>query len=123
GFLDVPALLSPDIAKKAIAAAKAGKPAAEDTVSLPFWRLLLGFGPPGSEEDRMYETEVAQVIAQSTNPQLRAAARDHAAADRGQSLAMLQAEDLSLALRRRLETARPRSTAGHARTSRRPGTT
>jgi hypothetical protein len=117
----VPALLSPDIAKKAIAAAKAGKPAAEDTVSSPFWRLLLGFGPPRSEENRMYEAEVAQVIIQSTDPQLRAAARDPDAADRGQSLAMLQAEDLSWALRRRLETATPPSTARPTRTLRRPG--
>jgi hypothetical protein len=33
-------------------------------------RLLLGAGPPGSEEDRMYETEAAQIVRCSTNREL-----------------------------------------------------
>jgi hypothetical protein len=31
---------------------------------------LLGAGPPGSEEERMYETEAAQIVRRSTNPEL-----------------------------------------------------
>jgi hypothetical protein len=33
-------------------------------------RLLLHSGPPGSEEERMYETEAAQLVRRSTNREL-----------------------------------------------------
>jgi hypothetical protein len=31
---------------------------------------LVGVGPPGSDEERMYETEAAQIVRRSTNPEL-----------------------------------------------------
>lgn len=73
GLLNVPAALRDDVATKAIAAAKAGKRSAPDSVSFAFWRLLLGFAPPDSDEERMYETEVAQIVLSSDNPELRVA--------------------------------------------------
>jgi hypothetical protein len=46
------------------------QPSPADGASFPFWRLLLGLGPPGSEEERMYETEAAQLVRRSTNSEL-----------------------------------------------------
>lgn len=41
-----------------------------DKVSAPFWRLLFGIAPPGSGVDEMYETEAAQLLHTTTNPEL-----------------------------------------------------
>ena len=49
-----------------------------DDASFPFWRLLVGAGPAGSEQERMFETEAAQLVFRSRNPELVAAF--HAAA-------------------------------------------
>jgi hypothetical protein len=38
------------------------KESAKDSVSFPFWRLLVGQAPPDSVEEAMYEAEVAQVV-------------------------------------------------------------
>ena len=46
------------------------QPSAVDSVSFPFLRLLLHTGPPGSEEEGMYETEAAQIVRRSTNREL-----------------------------------------------------
>ena len=46
------------------------QPSPVNSVSFPFLRLLLGSGPPGSEEERVYETESAQIVRRSTNPEL-----------------------------------------------------
>ena len=46
------------------------QPSPVDSVSFPFLRLLLHSGPPGSEEERMYETEAAQLVRRSTNREL-----------------------------------------------------
>jgi hypothetical protein len=46
------------------------QPSPVDSVSSPFLRLLLHAGPPGSEEERMYETEAAQLARRSTNQEL-----------------------------------------------------
>jgi Subtilase family len=109
GLLNLPRTLDKDVAKRAISSAKAGKAAPKDSVSFAFWRLLLGIGPPNSAQDRMYETEVAQVVLQSTNTDLRRAAND--ANYSGKSLSpsdvqkfrmMLTNESISGALRRRI---------------------
>jgi len=46
------------------------QPSPVDSVSFPFLRLLLHADPPGSEEERMYETEAAQLVRRSTNREL-----------------------------------------------------
>ena len=46
------------------------QPSPVDSASFPFLRLLLHAGPPGSEEERMYETEAAQLVRRSTNREL-----------------------------------------------------
>jgi len=66
GILDVPKMLDPALA----AQANRVQPSPVDSVSFPFLRLLLGSGPPGSEEERMYETEAAQIVRRSTNREL-----------------------------------------------------
>jgi hypothetical protein len=106
GVLRVPLMLSAEIAEAAIA--KAQKPLPADQVSFPFWRLLLGFGPPQSAADRMYETEVAQTVLQSQNQDLRAIARRAAAGqstpqDKADGQAMLLAEGVSTALAEKLK--------------------
>ncbi|HEY1561960.1 MAG TPA: S8/S53 family peptidase [Caulobacteraceae bacterium] len=75
GLLNVPRLLDGELSARAIARAVSAQPMSRDEVSFALWRLLLGFGPPGSVADRMYETEVAQTVRQSVNPELRARAR------------------------------------------------
>jgi hypothetical protein len=80
GTLDVKNMLDRGLATKLIESANAGKlqPSAEDSVSDSFSTLLnliLGIGPPNSEQERMYETEVVQVVLASRNSGLRAAAR------------------------------------------------
>jgi hypothetical protein len=50
-----------------------------DDASFPFWRLLVGVGPSGSEEERMFETEAAQLVFGSRNAELVAAFQAHAA--------------------------------------------
>ena len=108
GLLNVPTSLSETTATKAIAAAKAGKPSAPDSVSFPFWRLLLGIAPPDSEEERMYKTEVAQVVLGSDNTELRVAGVKAAsrttlsARERQHYLQLLRQEPKSKALESRI---------------------
>jgi hypothetical protein len=110
GLLNVAKMLDPALAQQVIAQANGGqlKASSEDSVSFPFWRLLMGIGPPDSEKERMYEVEVAQVVLQSTNSELRKAAReasDGAAfspAVRAKYREMLAAEPISIALRARI---------------------
>ncbi|BAV52690.1 Subtilase family protein (plasmid) [Mesorhizobium loti] len=80
GILNVPRMLDEGLAAQLIAKANSGqlRQSAQDSVSFPFWRLLTGLGPPNSEEERMYEAEVAQVVLQSTSSELRRAAADAA---------------------------------------------
>jgi Subtilase family len=72
GILDVPKMLDPALAAQIQQEIQANQvqPSPIDSVSFPFLRLLLGSGPPGSEEERMYETEAAQIVRRSTNPEL-----------------------------------------------------
>ena len=72
GVLDVPKMLDPALATQIQQemAANQVQPSPEDSASFPFLRLLLGLGPPGSEEERMYETEAAQIVRRSTNAEL-----------------------------------------------------
>jgi hypothetical protein len=72
GILDVPKMLDPALAAQIRQEIQANQvqPSPVDSVSFPFLRLLLGAGPPGSEEERMYETEAAQIVRRSTNPEL-----------------------------------------------------
>jgi Subtilase family len=72
GLLDVPKMLDPGLAAQIQQemAANQVQPSPADSASFPFWRLLLGLGPPGSEDERMYETEAAQLVRRSTNPEL-----------------------------------------------------
>jgi subtilisin family serine protease len=112
GLLNVPKMLDATRAAELIAKANNGrlKKSAADSVSFPFWRLVLGLPPPQSEEERMYESEVAQVVLQSGNTELLKAAHDAAAgatfspADRVKYRAMLASESISNALRQRIST-------------------
>jgi Subtilase family len=72
GILDVPKMLDPGLAAQIQQEVQANQvqPSPVDGVSFPFLRLLLHAGPPGSEEDRMYETEAAQLVRRSTNREL-----------------------------------------------------
>jgi hypothetical protein len=77
-------------------------------VSFPFWRELVGAGPPGSAKEAMYETEVAQIVLSSRNPALvsayQAVAAGHSlgATERTGLMAALKVEPISAALRARL---------------------
>jgi hypothetical protein len=70
-ILDVPEILDPALAAQIQQEIQASqvRPSPVDSVSFPFLRLLLHVGPPGSEEERMYETEAAQIVSRSTNKQ------------------------------------------------------
>ena len=72
GILDVPKMLDPALAAQIQQEIQANQvqPSPVDSVSFPFLRLLLHSGPPGSEEERMYETEAAQIVRRSTNKDL-----------------------------------------------------
>jgi hypothetical protein len=72
GILDVPKMLDPGLATQIQQEVQANlvQPSPVDSVSFPFLRLLLHSGPPGSEEERMYETEAAQLLRRSTNREL-----------------------------------------------------
>jgi hypothetical protein len=110
GLLNVAKTLDPGLAAKLIAQANANelRPSAEDSVSFPFWRLLMGLAPPQSEEQRMYESEAAQVVLESGNAELLKAARDAAGgatlspADQMKYRSMLASESVSNALRQRI---------------------
>jgi hypothetical protein len=110
GLLDVPRMLDCERAAGLIAKALAGQlgKSPDDQVSFPFWRLLVGLGSPGSEKERMYEAEAAQVVLQSVDPQLRKAAREAAAgatfspAEQARYRTLLAAETISDPLRQRL---------------------
>lgn len=105
GPLDVIKLLDPATATKAIADAKHAAKMGEDKVSAPFWRLLLGLEPANSQQDAMYEVEVAQIVASSRNPQLIAlvdATPASASVSKDEAKALLLAEPISQALRAKL---------------------
>ena len=110
GPIRVPQMLSSAITEKAIGDAATAQRRPLDKVSFALWRLVFGFGPPGSAEDRMYETEVAQTVLQSTNAPLRAIAR-HAAAglvspgDGQVAKTLLLQEGVSAALANKLTSA------------------
>ncbi len=72
GILDVPKMLDPALAAQIQQEVQANQvqPSPADSVSFAFLRLLLHAGPPGSEEERMYETEAAQLVRRSTNQEL-----------------------------------------------------
>jgi len=72
GTLDVPKMLDPGLAAQIQQEFRANQVQSSpvDSVSFPFLRLLLHAGPPGSEEERMYETEAAQLVRRSTNQEL-----------------------------------------------------
>jgi hypothetical protein len=72
GILNVPKMLEPGLAAQIQQEVQANQvqPSPVDSVSFPFLRLLLHAGPPGSEEERMYETEAAQLVRRSTNQEL-----------------------------------------------------
>ncbi len=111
GLLDVPKMLDPALAEAIRQDIQANRiqPSPPDDVSFPFLRLLLGLGPPGSEEQRMYETEAAQLVYRSQNAELAAAFDAHAAGTAltlpaiARARQMLKAEpDISAALAARL---------------------
>jgi len=61
GILDMLKMLDPGLAAQIRQEVQANQvqPSPVDSVSFSVLRLLLGSGPPGSEEERMYETEAA----------------------------------------------------------------
>ena len=72
GILNVPKMLDHALAAQIQQEIQANQvqPSPVGSVSFPFLRLLLHAGPPGSEEERMYETEAAQLVRRSTNQEL-----------------------------------------------------
>lgn len=119
GMLNAARSLEADVVGPIIAKANAVAPqqglaaSAEDSVSSPFWRVLFGWPPPQSEQERMYETEVEQIVRTSTNIQLRAGAALAAsggalnAGDQAKYRAFLSVEPMSTALRQRIGQAPP----------------
>lgn len=106
GVLDVRALLDQRLADAVHAQMQRGAidMSVKDSVSFPVLRILLGKGPPGSERERMYETEVAQISMATANAALLQLAQDSLVtdldADRLNAFrALLLEEDLSQALR------------------------
>jgi Subtilase family len=111
GLLDVPKMIDAGLAAQIQQQIMGNQvqPQPPDSVSFPFLRLLLNTGPPAGEQERMHETEAAQIVYRSKQPDLVAAFRQHAA---GATIApaaiarlrqMLKAEpDLSDALAARL---------------------
>jgi subtilisin family serine protease len=112
GVLSATAMLDKARAARILASVQAGhvRMRPEDSVSFPLFRLIFGQGPPDSEENRMYETEVAQVALSSTNADLVSLAQ-HAIQGGLQpdevetARQMLLAEDVSQPLRRALVAA------------------
>jgi hypothetical protein len=110
GTLNVSRMLDSSLADKVIAAVGAGtlKESAKDSVSFPFWRLLVGRAPPGSAEEAMYEAEVAQVVLQSRDNTLLEASREAAAggafsaAYRARQISAPSAQPISDPLRARI---------------------
>jgi hypothetical protein len=110
GTLKVKKMLDARLAANLIERAKAGylRASAEDSWLFPFWRLIMGIGPPGSEEERMYETEVGQVVLQSRNSDLLRATREAAdgaifePTERARLRKLLLAEKISNPLRKQI---------------------
>jgi hypothetical protein len=108
GLLDAKKMLDPKVANGILAKKANLKKSAEDRVSHPIWDLLTGGAPANSAQEQMYETEVVQIVMDSSNPLLRNAAAAMSAghaATRSESLAIRQqilAEPISKALRARL---------------------
>ena len=112
GLLNVSDMLDPARAARILASINAGnvKMRPQDSVSFPLWRLMVGMGPPDSEENRMYETEVAQVSLSSTSGQLvdfaqRAIQGGLSPAEVATARQMVLAEDISQPLRKALVAA------------------
>lgn len=113
GTLNVPRMLEPGLADAIEADYRAGKlqKSAVDEVSFPFWRLLVGEPPPGSAQEAMYETEVAQIVLSSQNAKLVAAAQrvgdggGLSPAERDELKATLLAEPISAALTAKIRQA------------------
>jgi Subtilase family len=72
GMLDLNALLDDAEAARLAVMASTGQlgESPADEVSCAFWRLLFGIAPPKSGVEQMYETEAAQVLMRSKNPEL-----------------------------------------------------
>jgi hypothetical protein len=110
GTLNVQRMLDGALADAITAEYHAGtwQKSAMDEVSFAFWRELLGAPPPGSAQEAMYETEVAQIVLSSRNAALVAAAQyvgnggtlDPSA--RSAAIDALRAEPISAALTSRL---------------------
>lgn len=106
GTLNVPQMLEPGLADAIETEYRTGnlQKSAPDEVTFPFWRLLVGEPPPGSSQEAMYETEVAQIVLSSRNAKLGAAAQRVGnggaldPAERDQLKAALLAEPISAAL-------------------------
>ena len=114
GTLNVKKMLDPKLAARLIKNANDSKlqQSAEDSVSDPFstlLRLILGIGPPNSEAERMYETEVVQVVLGSRQSDLLASAWRAVtgarlkAAEPARLRTLFLAEKISDALRKRIE--------------------
>jgi hypothetical protein len=93
GILDVNQTPDPKLAETVIDMMKKGRlyPTATDEIPFPFSRIILGLGPPSSEQDRMYECERAQTAHRSTQPVL-----DHAPSARATAAAAHE-DSLSIA--------------------------
>jgi hypothetical protein len=70
GILRVPEMLNKILAGEIQQAIEVGKmePLPVDDIDLPLWEPLMGAERLGSEEEKMYMVELAQVIYRSTNP-------------------------------------------------------
>ena len=110
GALNVPGMLADGLADSIAAKVQSGVvgKSAEDSVSFPFWRELFGEPPPGSAQEEMYETEVAQVVLSSANPVLVKAAQavgqgqHFGPGEKAAMVAALKSETISAALLKRL---------------------
>jgi Subtilase family len=121
GTLNVARMLDGNLAAAVIADITAGRvqPSAADSVSFPFWRLLVGAAPPDSQEEQMYEAEIAQVVLDSGDSELLSAARRATApgasfspVEQARLRVVLAARTISDPLRNRINRAPPAGAGG-----------
>jgi hypothetical protein len=88
GILDANAMLSPQTLAAVQTAYKNNQlpDVPPDSVSFPFWRLLVGLPPPGPGVDEMYETEAAQIFFRSSNSDLAKAVEANPEGDPAKAL-------------------------------------
>lgn len=70
GILRVPAMLSRALAEEIQQAVEAVQPLPVDDIEFPLGEQIMAAGPPSTEEEKMYQVEMAQIVYRSANGDL-----------------------------------------------------